>query len=374
MTMTTKMIFLDLEWSRENNGRKSEILEIGAVIKQDGDEERSFFTYVRPEKRVGNDTLSFLRISPASLGNAGTLEEGLEKLEGFADLYDCAVFWSMDAVDMLKAAYKDKPYKRIKAVCMQELMTGLMNGKRLSFERALDAFLVPHDKRRLHNAGYDSLCLKALFETVTKQIKKSIGSASYIGSLSSNIVHKKGCRYERLISDRNGEEVSIEEALISKSFCKCCKPTLVADSEALSSSWYKKKDESNRALFLKGKKVSSSKADMLISFFRLKPLEKNSMYMVVSSEYSNWKIYMDGGFVTKLFHENYRCKNSYNGYHEHTLYKKDLYSVLEYISIHDLNINKKKKTTEREQELRRKTTKKKLQKERRRYKDDEEMY
>lgn len=367
--MDNKILFVDVEWNQigKRLGPFDEILEIGTIASIDGYVVNNYFKYINPEKLVKRQTFNFLGITPNDLKNGEILERALHTVQAFWNDSDCIVIWSLDALNIIKSVCKRKDIvlNPVNVIVFQNILNDLLGIKKLSFEDTLLRFNALYDRTRMHNAGFDSQCLKSLFEIICNRYKSILftdSNQSLVENSKTKVMHKYDCIYVNNI--KNSKRVPIYKIFTDQ---RCCKRCLHDKQNLEVNSQDEEYQKIKAARKLKGKSVTFEQIDLLAEYFHLQR-DYQHAYVLVITEYSTWKIYYSGGFVTKLEHENY--KHGRSGYHNQQVKSRDMFSVMEYIVNHDKNPHKRKRIDDFDRKFNRKSKRMKMQKERRYYEDD----
>lgn len=369
------MLFIDVEWNQigKRLGPSDEILEIATLTSMDEYVVDRYFKYIKSERKVKRQTFDFLGITPNDLIHGESIENALKVLQSLWNESDCIVVWSNDALNLIKStcARRNILLAPTKVIVFQKLLSEILIDKNnLSFEGALLKFGALYDRAKMHNAQFDVECLHSLFYIVCSKYENLLLqdiNIHFVENTKTKTVHRSDCRFVSSISETYIDQVPMYRILMGEKHCKCCMPDrLQLEWEPVDDGKYEKiKSVRN----LKGKRVDFEQISLLIEYFQLQCVFYHT-YLLVTTEYSMWKIYYDEGYVSKLEHENYKYKNDRKGYHNQRVRKRDMFSVMEYIVNHDKNPYKKKRIVELEKTFARAAKRKKMQKERRNYDDE----
>lgn len=371
--MDSTMLFVDVEWNQfgKRLGHFDEILEIAALQSKGERVVNRYFKYIKPKKIVKRETFNFLGIAPNDLDHGEPIENALKVFQAYWNDSEFIVIWSSDTLSIIKnTCAKNKILLApVKVIILQDLLSKILEDKRnMSFEEALLKAGALYDRTKMHNAGFDTECLKSLFEIVCNRYEsnnRKNASSNFVISKQTKIIHRSDCKYVSNIIDTNIVHVPVYRIMAGDRTCKYCMTDRILLKLESTDDEYEKIKSIRR---LKGKRVDYEQIGLLIEFFQLQCICQHE-YILVTTEYSVWKIHYAQGFVTKLEHENYKYKSDRNGFHDQNICMKDMFSVMEYIASHDKNPYKKKRAVEYEKILNRKVKRKKMQKERKRYDD-----
>lgn len=371
MNQDKNIVFVDIEWEQFGKWatENDRIVEIGATKLG---KKSKFIGYVKQDKAISRRTRRLLSLKNSQIEASKPIEEIMRSLQAYAKEATAVVVWSDSTkIKLISLSKKYKCRSLIKNIIVfQDWMKELAEAKDdIGFDSALISMEVEYNHRCMHNSSYDARQLNELFTRVCNkyvEINPILKDELVCVGTYPKIYHVNGCACLR---NNDYKFLSYEEAINLKP-CKRCLgklSPLVLSIDAC--------DEVRRIKRVKGyqsKPVDETKMHEIADFFGLKVSGKLDLIMLFTG-YSYWQVYCDkNGYVKRLKHENYTTREkTNNGYHEHKEFPKDVFSLFEYIYLHDENSNIKPIAEDLEKKQKKKEKKKKMQKERKYFEYDE---
>ena len=342
-------LFLDIEWyAPKNRIYASDILEIGAINSyNDFRSEKSFFTFVKPKRgsMVPEQTMKFLKIKPYNLAKAPVIHEALKELLEKIPTFEYLIVWSKGTYKLLMTNLEKCSLKlpNHKVIFLQDLVNfAIKTGNTMGFEKVLEKCGVHHNKRSLHHAGYDAICLKRLYCNLLFQIERNHMEEKgcyCVRSTQSNTIHSNQCSYAKKIHPANLAKTSLIETFKGAAICKHCYPKL--------NGWLSKIEQTETNLKNPTDQFADSYIRKACQYLNLS-CQIGERVIFVKGTYTNWRIYHDYSKVTNVQHENYRMPKyasrikpdkkgkALAGFHtQKNIQSKDLYGILQYICQHE---------------------------------------
>lgn len=372
MNQDTNFVFIDLEWEQVNirPSAKDQIVEIGAT-KLGFDSK--FIRYISSDRVISRHTRQLLGIHQSKIDEGISLDKAMNELKSYCGRVSTVVVWSYytkQKLQSLAKKYNNKDFVN-NIIILQELIRELTESEdSIAFDSALIAMGARYDPRYMHNAGFDVKCLKDLFVKLTSKYEEinPILQKGIIQRDKSEIYHVQGCPCLR--KDTDDEELLEYKDVTRFVPCKRCIGKLKPLKLDIDSNEEIRKIKKIKGY--KGKSVNIDQMYEIAEFFGLN-ITGGLGAATINTGYSYWKVFCDDrGFAKKLSHENHKTKHRVNnGFHNHEEFSRDIFSLFEYIFLHDENSKIKPiaDALEREQQIKQK--KKKQQRFRKMIEQDE---
>lgn len=348
-----KYLFLDAEWHHVNMKRNlpnCEMLEISGVETTGGVRESieySGMIYPKHFNAVSEDTYEFLRINQDELMRADTEDKVLEEFLSIFKEYTVIVVWNRKAYDVFKWSVRkyNLTIRRHRVIVLQEFLMLLdigVQGRKISFETALNRYNVRYDGHTMHRAENDVQYLRKLFVSVKFQYKLQCEiapiSSVFIVNNYKLIVNKEG---HKLYTTDFIREGNIIEILDGMEICLHCieggRIPMLPNDLILENLAEDKYCEEKIERLCREYKMECTFCDKLI---------------ILRTNVASWRIYHDGRKITNIFHENYRksinqadfdvkynvknrSKKRNAGYHRQNVDIENFYEAIRYIHKHD---------------------------------------
>ena len=373
MIQGENILFIDMEW--EQKGVRPSISDrIVEIAAKKLDTKSKFFRWIKNSKPIRKQTCKFLNVNQSQIDGGVCIEKAMIDLNNYAIDTSQIVVWSQDTriklIELIEKYKCNKMYKNI--IALQDVFSEIVeSANNVSFEAALISMKATYNQKCMHNAGFDVRCLKDLFIKITSEYEKNnivLQRDLFCVKNNSKVYHVNDCCYLR---KSNSEKILFSyKDVIGRTPCKRCIGTLKAINVEI-----KKNAEINKIKEIenyKGKAVSNEMMYEIAKHFGL-GISGSLNIATVSTGYSYWQVYCDRrGYVRKLKHENYFTrKRIVNGFHEHQKFPRDIYSLFEYIYLHDQKSDIKPIADEIERRQKIKEKKKRLQKSRKMIEYDE---
>lgn len=337
MLCDSNFLFVDVEWEQLEKKATvyDRILQIGATIIG---KETIYNRYIETGYRINNRIWKLLDLSKEQMDKGVSLEQAIGELQCYAGNVKTIVVWSQSTrwkLELLFGKYGcNKKTRNI--IVLQDILTDIVGVKNsISFESALIAMKIGYDRRHVHNAALDAKSLMNLYMAVCKKYKDINPSIQngIVKLKQSKIYHTKECSCVR---GKSKDEISILDYMDFVNFipCKRCIGKLNRLFLDIDSN-----DEIKRVKKIKGyqhKSVTSEQMYEIAKFFDLN-ISGNLKAATINTGYSLWQVFCnEKGYAIKLKHENYTVRGkSGKSFHNHEKFPKDIYSLFEYIFLHD---------------------------------------
>lgn len=228
-----KYLFLDLEWSQENDFdvKENQVLELAvAGFSDDFECQKRFARMVKPADvySIPERTYQFLNISKERLIKEDTINVVLDKFgQKFPD-YEVIVVWNENTYKLFAEKCRDNhiciPKHRL--MVLQDIIASIDSKKRIySMEKYLKKCGIQYKMNRLHYSKYDVERMRLLYLEIRKQYFNYLKGTprKYYRSSSSNIIHVKSCHFIKRMVPEKRVLVEGRELLEGYSVCKCCR-------------------------------------------------------------------------------------------------------------------------------------------------------
>lgn len=371
MNQDMNIVFIDIEWEQFGNWatENDRIVEIGATKLG---KKSKFIGYVKHDKAISRRTRRLLSLKNSQIEASKPIEEIMKSLQLYVKDAVAVVVWSDSTkMKLISLAKKYKCRNLIKNIIVfQNWMTEIIGASdEIGFDSALISMKVEYNPKFMHNASYDARQLNNLFTKVCSKYEdinpilkeKLVCAGSY-----PKTYHVSGCSCLR----KENEKTLKYELITGLKPCKRCVGELSPLVLNIGASDKVKKIK--RVKSYKSKPVDEVKMHEIADFFGLR-VSGGLDFITLFTGYSYWQVYCGkNGYVDRLKHENYNTRDKKgNGYHEHKEFPKDVFSLFEYIYLHDENSNIKPIVEDLERKQKKKEKKKKMQKERKHFEYDE---
>lgn len=333
-------IFVDIEFTEYSEGYQ--ILEIGAFRKKDP---KGFFRLVRPKDvtRIKDQVFKLLKQSKQVFMMAESIDKVMHEFLAYIRTGENLIIWGDKNAEILRSCLYEYGgegrYANI--IDLHGVVMNIQNRSETitGFQNMLMEYDITFNPDLLHRSYYDAGLLKNLFfrmyERYTEYIEPVL--EDYIVNTRSKKIHNRKCRYLGYNLDIGYyTDFNADYVFLGYNFCLCSRK---AYDEVIMPA----PDPNIKKMFKLRSKVRKYKGsaqfsqnavtEMCILFgLRYDILEP---YILIKSDRGTWKIFHNNNEVTELYHSNYRNGVEIEGFHTQTLYHRDLFGTLNYISNHD---------------------------------------
>lgn len=359
---TFEYLLLDIEWNQAEGtsgieGREPVQIAIVGIDEQ-LEKQKIFSKAICPENMdsLTEKTCKVVHMTKELIMMANSEAIVYEKVTQSFPEYKYIVVWTKDTYDLFKAGMKKNHLSlpKHKVIIMQDVVGWIAAKKdaQIGFESALIQAGIAYEVNFLHYAKHDAEYLYQLFKHVYREYEELIKEEECIPNYTTGKLHMSGCRY---IRDKENIPTAGKD-LIFQGFipCLCCG----TEAEWRRLKWKNKKKISNHNLKivknhapenLKKLPLSDKNIYRICHHFSLEcSISVNMVF--VRTPFGVWRVYYWDNNVTKVYHGNYRIKNSEfskkkkcnEGFHEQNIGSNNFYEVIQYIYYHDKNFMKQR--------------------------------
>lgn len=351
-------LFVDMEWNQKagtSDISDREPIQIGLIGTNENLEIIKLFSKnicLENINTLTDETCKLVHTNTKAVMQAKTEIEVFKRVNQSFPKYKYVVVWTLSTYELFECSMNKAGIKmpRHKVLVLQDILStvALSKGQNIGFETALLRAEIPYEKAYLHCSKHDVKYLCELFKQMYKEYQELTQGEFSVVNARSKIIHSPRCRY--LKSSSLQIEVN-KKSLLFKGYrpCTCCGNKAV---------WRRIywKPMSKQKRYNSGKKglrelpLTDENIQLICNQFGIKcNIGENIIFLTTNC--GQWRVYLNGEDVEKLFHGNYRIsqqefkkRKKYNeGFHEQNISMHNFYDVVRYIYYHDKYSYKNKK-------------------------------
>lgn len=353
-----EFLFIDMEWNQKSGTKDlegRELIQIGLLGTDACLEETKLFSKGIRLADVNTLTEETCRITHAGVDTimrANSLEEVFKRVKMSFPKFKYIVVWTKDTYDLFIRSAKQAGIKlpRHRVLVLQDII-GLIatsDKKKIGFEMVLARAEIPYKTANLHFAKQDVQYLFALYKKMYAEYKELTIYEPGIANEKTRIIHTSECRYAKRVKE--SAHTGVKE-LVFRGYraCNCCGSELnlrkIYWIPTLQEEKLKKAGHKISETELRNLPLTESNIKQICNRYSMKcNISEHIIFLTTNCGY--WRLYFDGEKVNKVFHGNYKMKQSDHkkkkkcneGFHQQKISFTNFYDVVRYIHHHDKNL------------------------------------
>ena len=353
-----EFLFIDMEWNQKagtSDISNREPIQIGLIGTNENLENIKLFSKnIRLEdvNTLTDETCKLVHTNAKAVMQAKTEMEVFERVNQSFSKYKYVVVWTLSTYELFKQSIDKAGIKmpRHRVLVLQDILglVALPKGKNIGFETALIRAEIPYEKTYLHCSKHDVKYLCELFKQMYEEYQELTQGEFSVVNEKTKIIHSPRCRY---LQNSSLEVDTDKKALLFRGYrpCICCGNKSVwrrLDWQLIS----RPKSNKHREIDFGKLPLTDENIQLICNQFGIKcSIGENIIFLTTNC--GQWRVYLNGDMVQKVFHGNYRIKKSEfkkkkkcnEGFHEQDISMHNFYEVVRYIYYHDKYSHKNRK-------------------------------
>lgn len=353
-----EFLFIDMEWNQKSGTKDlegREPIQIGLLGADVYLEDTKLFSKGIRLADVNTLTEETCKVTHASVDTvmrANSLEEVFKRVKMSFPKFKYIVVWTKDTYDLFIRSAKQAGIKlpRHRVLVLQDIV-GLIatsGKKKIGFEMVLTRAEIPYTPAHLHFAKQDVQYLFTLYKKLYEDYQELASDEDVIANERTRVIHTSDCRY---VNQSKGNAHSGVESLVFRGYrpCNCCGNELKLRKiywiPTLQEEKLKKAGRGVSESELRNLPFTESNIKQICNRYSMKcNISEHIIFLTTNCGY--WRLYFDGEKVNKVFHGNYKMKQSDHkkkkkcneGFHQQKISFTNFYDVVRYIYYHDKNL------------------------------------
>ena len=353
-----EFLFIDMEWNQKSGTKDlegKEPIQIGLLGADACLEETKLFSKGIRLADVNTLTEETCRITHASVDTimrANSPEEVFKRVKMSFPKFKYIVVWTKDTYDLFICSAKQSGIKlpRHRVLVLQDIigLIAVPDNKKIGFETVLTKAEIQYNPAYLHFSKHDVQYLFALYKKMYAEYQELTIYESGVVNEKTRIIHTSECRYAKHV--KGSAHPGVKE-LVFRGYrvCNCCGGELnlrkIYWIPTLQEEKSKKAGHVISENELRNLPLTESNIKQICNRYSMKcNISEYIIFLTTNCGY--WRLYFDGEKVNKVFHGNYKMKQSDHkkkkkcneGFHQQKISFTNFYDVVRYIYHHDKNL------------------------------------